>query len=325
MTRERRLIVAISLNVVIVVVQVVAGVVAGSLGLLADAGHNLADVAAIVVSLVAVRLARRPATPQRSFGWHRSTILAAQANAVGILVVTALIAIEGVRRLLDPEPVDAGVVIVAAALGLVANAGAALVLHRDHGDDLNMRSALLHTVSDAAASAGVIVAGVIMALTSWYWVDPLVSLAIAAVIAARGVRLLGETASVLLESTPPGVDPLVLAAAMAGVEGVESVHDLHVWSLSSELRALAAHLVLDGHPTLEEAQVVGDRVRRHVSTRFAIGHATLELECEACSEPEEDPCGVDAHAVEAGLRGPNVEAGLRGPNAQAGHGHAHGH
>jgi cobalt-zinc-cadmium efflux system protein len=306
MTRERRLLAAIALNASIVVVQVVAGVVAGSLGLLADAGHNLADVAAVVVSLVAVRLARRPATPQRSFGWHRSTILAAQANAVAILVVTALIALEALERLRSPEPVAAGLVIVAAAAGLVANSIAALILHADHGHDLNMRSAVLHTASDAAASAGVVLAGLVMMVANGaYWIDPLVSLVIAAVIAVRGVKLLGETASVLLESTPAGLDPLALGAAMAEVEGVESVHDLHVWSLSSELHALAAPPVLDGHPTLEEAQVVGDRVRRHVAVRFAIAHATLELECEACAEPEEDPCGMGAHALASGSEGHN--------------------
>jgi cobalt-zinc-cadmium efflux system protein len=300
MTRERRLAVAIGLNGGIVAVQVVGGVMAGSLGLLADAGHNLADVAAVVVSLVALRLTRRPATPRRSFGWHRSTILAAQANAAAILVVTALVAVEAVHRLRTPEPVDGGLVIVVAALGLVANALAALVLHGDHGHDLNMRSVVLHTVSDAAASAGVLVAGAVMTVVGgWYWLDPLVSLAIAGVIAGRGVRLLGETASVLLESAPRGIDAVALAGAMAGVDGVESVHDLHVWSLSSELHALAAHLVLEGHPTLEEAQVVGDRVRRHLAAGFAIAHATLELECEACAEGEVDPCGVDAHALAA--------------------------
>jgi cobalt-zinc-cadmium efflux system protein len=304
MTRERRLMLAIGLNGLIVAVQVVAGVAADSLGLLADAGHNLADVAAVVVSLVALRLARRPATPRRSFGWHRSTILAAQANAVAILVVTALVGIEAVQRLLAPEPVDGGLVIAAAALGLVANTAAAVILHGDGGHDLNIRSAVLHTVSDAAASAGVLVAGVVIAVAGgWYWLDPLVSLAIAAVIAARGVRLLGETASVLLESTPAGLDAVGLADAMAGVDGVESVHDLHVWSLSSELHALAAHLVLEGHPTLEEAQVVGDRVRRHLASGYAIAHATLELECEACADPEDDPCGMDALAVAHGHGG----------------------
>jgi cobalt-zinc-cadmium efflux system protein len=296
MTRERRLWVAVALNLVIVVVQVVGGVVSGSLGLLADAGHNVADVAAVALSLVAVRLTRRPATPQRSFGWHRSTILAAQANAAAILAVTALVAFEAVVRLRAPGPVDGGLVVVVAALGLVGNATAALVLHRDHGHDLGVRSALLHTVGDAAASAGVLVAGGVIALTAGtYWLDPAVSLVVAAVIAWRGVKLLGETARVLLEETPAGLDAVALAAAMAEVDGVESVHDLHVWSLSSDLRALAAHLVLEGHPSLEDAQVVGDRVRRRLAA-FAIAHATLELECEACADPDDDPCGVDAHA-----------------------------
>jgi cobalt-zinc-cadmium efflux system protein len=309
MTRERRLWAAIGLNVVIVAVQAVAGVVAHSLGLVADASHNLADVTALVISLVAVRLALRPATPRRSFGWHRSTILAAQANAAGILVVTALITLEAVGRLREPGPVDGGLVIVVAALGLAANSVAALLLHRGHGHDLNMRSAMLHAASDAAASAGVLVAGVAMTVAGGlYWLDPLVSLVIALVIAYRAVGLLRETADVLLESTPAGLDSGELAVAMAGVAGVESVHDLHVWSLSSELRALAAHLVLTGHPTLEEAQVVGDRVRRELVARFTIAHATLELECEPCAVGE-DPCGMD----------------IRVAVAAGGHEHDHGH
>jgi cobalt-zinc-cadmium efflux system protein len=298
MSRERRLWAAIGLNAVIVVVQVIGGLVSGSLGLLADAGHNFADVAAIVVSLVALRLTRRPATPQRSFGWHRATILAAQANAAAILVVTALISIEAVGRLRSPDPVDGVIVIVIAGLGMVANSIAAVILHRDHGHDLNMRSAMLHTISDAAASAGVVVAGTIIVVADgWYWVDPGVSLLIAVVIAWRGIGLLRETAGVLLEWSPAGIDPEALRLAMAEVDGVESVHDLHVWSLSSDLRALAAHVVVEGHPTLEEAQVVADRVRRHVGEVYAIGHATIELECEACAEPHEDPCAVDAHAT----------------------------
>jgi cobalt-zinc-cadmium efflux system protein len=294
MSRERRLVTAIVLNVIIVAVQVVAGAVAGSVGLLADAAHNVADVAAMGISLVAVRLARRPATPRRSFGWHRSTILAAQANAAVILVMTVLLTIEAVDRLRSPVPVDGGVVVVAAGLGLLVNGVAAALLHGDHGHDLNMRSATLHALGDAGASAGVLAAGLVIAVTGgFYRLDPAVSLAIGFFIAWRAVRLLGETADVLLESVPAGLDPEALTVAMAAVEGVESVHDLHVWSLSSELRALAAHLVLEGHPTLEEAQVVGDRVRQRLSAGFAIGHATLELECEACADGDVDPCGVD--------------------------------
>jgi cobalt-zinc-cadmium efflux system protein len=291
MSRERRLATAIVLNVTIVAVQLIAGVVAGSVGLLAD---NVADVAAMGLSLVAVRLARRPATPRRSFGWHRSTILAAQANAAAILVMTVLLAIEAVDRLRYPVPVDGGLVVVAAGLGLLANGAAAALLHGDHGHDLNMRSAMLHALGDAGASAGVLAAGLVIAVTGGYYrLDPAVSLAISLFIAWRALRLLGETADVLLESTPAGLDTGALTAAMAGVDGVESVHDLHVWSLSSDLRALAAHVVLDGHPTLEEAQVVGDRVRQRLTAGFAIAHATLELECEACADGDAEPCGVE--------------------------------
>lgn len=288
---------ALGLNLVIVVVQVVAGFAANSLSLLADAGHNLTDVAAVVLSLVAVRMATRPATARRSFGWHRSTILAAQANAAMLLVVTGLIVFEAVGRLRDPEPVESGIVIAAAALGLVANALAALILIERQGSrDLNMRSAVLHMVSDAAASAGVLVAAVVMTVVGGaYWLDPVVSILISLVIAWQAVGLLRETADVLLESTPEGLDPDELMGAMAATDGVESVHDLHVWSLSSDLRALAAHVVLDGHPTLEEAQVVGQRVKQGISGRFGIAHATLELECEACVT-EADPC-IDPASV----------------------------
>ncbi len=314
MTRERRLGIALAFNIVIVAIQVVAGFAASSLGLLADAGHNLTDVAAVVISLIAVRMALRPATPRRSFGFHRSTILAAQANAAAILVVTALIVFEAVSRLRDPEPVRGGIVIVVAGLAAVANTAAALILHERGGHDLNMRSAVLHMVGDAAASVGVLLAGAIMLVTDGnYWIDPAVSIVISVLICWRAVKLLGETADVLLESTPAGLDTDELVGAMADIEGVESVHDLHVWSLSSELRALAAHLVLDGHPTLEEAQLVGERVKHRLAGDFAIAHATLELECEPCAT-EADPCGMDAGALAASLA---AHAG--------GHSHSHSH
>ena len=295
-TREQRLRVALALNIVIVAIQVVAGLVAHSLGLIADAGHNLTDVAAVVVSLIAVRLAVRPATARRSFGYHRSTILAAQANAAGILVVSAIIVFEAVSRLREPEAVDGPLVIVVAGIGLAGNAIAALVLRERGPSDLNMRSAMLHMLGDAAASAGVLLAGIVMTARAGVdWLDPAVSILISVVLAWRAVGLLREAADVLLESTPAGIDTVELVTAMAAVDGVESVHDLHVWTLSSDLRALAAHLVLDGHPTLEEAQVVGDRVKARLAAGYAIGHATLELECEPCAT-EADPC-LDAVAV----------------------------
>lgn len=303
--RELRLRLALGLNIVIVVIQVVFGLAANSLGLLADAGHNLTDAAAVLASLVAVRLARRRPTSERSFGYHRGTVLAAQANAATILAITVLIVYEGIRRIIHPETVSGGVVVVVAVGAAVANVIAALALreghshgHGDHEDDgeegdLNMRSALLHMAGDALASVGVAIAGAVILLTGRFdRLDPAVSMGIGLLIAYQAWKLMRASADVLLESTPVGLDLNALTSTMATVAGVEQVHDLHVWSLSSEVRALSAHLVLAGHPTLEEAQAVGDAVKCAVTGRFRIAHATLELECETCSD-DGDWCAMD--------------------------------
>lgn len=297
MTRSRRLQLALGLNVALVVVQVGFGLVADSLGLLADAGHNLSDVAAVVVSLVAVQWARRAPTAERSYGYHRGTILAALANAAMILAVAAFILYEGVRRLGESPSVQGGLVVAVALAAFVVNAGSALVL-REHGSDLNMRSALLHMAGDAAASLGVALAGAVILVTGGFrWLDPVVSMAIAVLIAAEALRLVRQATEVLLESTPKDVKLDRLTATIGAVEGVETVHDLHVWSLSSDVRALSAHVVLAGHPSLEEAQVVGERIKAAVATPFSIAHSTLELECEPCEDGTADscgPCGMDA-------------------------------
>jgi len=293
-SRARRLSVALGLNVVLVAAQLGFGIVARSLGLLADAGHNLSDVAAVVVSLVAVQWARRSPTAERSYGYHRGTILAALANAAMILAATCFLIYEGVRRLAHPQPVRGGLVVAVALAAFAVNALAALVL-REHGSDLNMRSALLHMAGDAVASLGVAAAGAVILLTGGYlWLDPAVSMAIGALIAVEAFRLVRQAADVLLESTPKDVDISRLTQAIATVEGVETIHDLHVWSLSSEVRALSAHVVLAGRPTLEEAQVVGERIKTVVSGPFTIAHSTLELECVACSDSQDGPCDMDA-------------------------------
>ena len=295
MTRSRRLAVALVLNVVLVVTQVVYGLVAHSLGLLSDAGHNLTDVAAVLTSLIAVRWAKRAPTPSRSYGFHRSTILAALANAASLLAVTAFIVVEGISRLRHPRPVQGGIVVAVALVAFLINAGSALILeHRS--SDLNVRSALLHMVGDAVASLGVAVAGLVILLTDGsYWLDPLVSIALGLFIAWKAFAILGQAADVLLESTPKDLDLAELARTVTGVDGVENIHDLHVWSLSSEVRALSAHLVLTGHPTLEEAQAIGDEVKRTVARPFAVAHATFELECEPCL-PGDPGCPMETAA-----------------------------
>jgi cobalt-zinc-cadmium efflux system protein len=293
--RERRLVIAIVLNVGIVVAQLVAGFASGSLGLLADAGHNLTDVLAIAVALIAVMLTRRPRTGQRSFGWHRATVLAALFNAASILAVCVFVVYESIERLRDPQPVEGGIVVAFALLGALFNAIAAFVVH-DGSNDVNMRGALLHLISDALTSVAVAACGVVMLVTDgFYWLDPAVALLISVLIAWQGWRLARTALDILLESTPDGLDPDAVTSAIEAVDGVDAVHDFHVWSLSSEMRALSAHVVVSGHPTLEEAQVVGARVKEVLAHEFAIAHATLELECEPCAD---DPhCDADAIPV----------------------------
>lgn len=295
MTRSARLGAALAVNIVLVAGQVVAGVAAHSTSLLADAGHNLTDVAGIAISLLAVRWAMRPPSEERSFGNHRSTILAALVNAGSLAAVTVAIVAESIYRLVHPEDVDGGIVMVVAAAAVLANFGAALLL-RDGSHDLGMRSVLTHMVADVAASGCVLVAGLVIVVTGgggWDRVDPVASLLVAVLIVVQAVRLLRESTEVLLESTPPDVDLAALRKVITGVPGVDELHDLHVWSLSSELRVLSAHLVLSGHPTLEEAQAVGGRVRAEVVGPFDIAHTTFELECERCVDEIGDPCGMD--------------------------------
>jgi len=292
--RSRRLSITLGLNAVLALTQVVAGVAAHSMGLLADAGHNLTDAAGIAVSLVAVRLTLRPRSASRSFGWHRGPILAALVNAAVIAVVTVAIAAGSIERLVHPRAVHGAVVLVVAAVAFVVNAGAALVLREDTAD-LNMRSAFLHMGGDALGSLAVLVAGIVLvADPSLERVDPIAALAVGVLILVEALRILRATMAVLLESVPEDIDLGELTAAMGAVAGVAEVHDLHVWSISSDLRALSAHVVLTGHPTLEEAQVVGDRVKAALAGSFAIAHSTLELECERCVDGEVDPCLVDA-------------------------------
>jgi cobalt-zinc-cadmium efflux system protein len=292
-SRTRRLVVALGLNIALAGVQLAGGLVAHSVGLLSDAGHNITDVAGVGMSLLAVRWATRPRSPSHSFGYHRGPILAALGNAAVIAVITVAIVVESVLRLLHPHAVHGGLVVIVAAVAFVTNGLAALTL-RERGRDLNMRSAALHMGGDALGSLAVLGSGaVLVANPSLTWADPTASLVVALIIVVEAYRLLRASLDVLLESSPADVDLTELTAVMGQVPGVAEIHDLHVWSLSSDVRALSAHVVLTGHPTLEQAQVVGDRVKSAIGGPFTIAHTTLELECERCIDGEVDPCLMD--------------------------------
>jgi cobalt-zinc-cadmium efflux system protein len=244
-------------------------------------GRDLLVAILIALALGAVLIARRPATGARSFGWLRGGVLAAQANAAAVLALSLLLLAGSVARLRSPAEVRGGLVLAVAGVAFLVNGGAALLLRHDH--DLATRSALLHLAGDAAASFVVAVAGGVIAVTGRYdALDPAASCLVAVLVLASGWRLLRQANAVLLEGTPHDVSPAAVTATMAAVPGVESVHDLHVWSLDGTRHALSVHVVVAGHPTLEEAQLVATEVKRAVSAPYGIAHATVELECEGC-------------------------------------------
>lgn len=302
MTRTTRLVLALAINGALVIGEAVTGLSSHSAALLSDAGHNLTDVVAIAISLLAVRWALRPRSDQRSFGNHRGPILAALANAAILGVVTVAILAISVERLVHPTHVHGAVVVVVAAVATAANLLAVLAL-REGGHDHNMRANVVHMAADAMSSLAVLVAGVLILTlgTGLDRADPIASVLVSVLICVEAARLVRTSADVLLESTPRDVDLGALRAAITAVDAVAEVHDLHVWSLSSDVRALSAHLVLSGHPSLEAAQAVGEQVRTQISGSFDIAHTTFALECERC-EDEGDPCDMDEIGVGSGRR-----------------------
>ena len=246
------------------------------------------------LALVATRLALRPATAAKSFGYHRATILAALANATAIVLVTLGVVALAAYRLAHPAHVHGALVVIVATGGLLGNAAAALLL-RDGTKDLNFRAVALHFAGDALAALGVMVAGGVILLTGRFEaIDPAVALLIALLIGEEAWRLVRASLDVLLEATPSDLDVAAVASVISATPGVTEVHDLHCWSLSSDVRALSAHVVLDGHPTLEQAQVIGELVKVSVGERFRVAHATLEMECEPCADDVADACAVEA-------------------------------
>jgi cobalt-zinc-cadmium efflux system protein len=266
--------IVLGITVLVMVAEAVGGWLAGSLALLADAGHMLADVAAIGLALLVARLAERPATSERSFGLLRLEIVAALVNGALLLAIAAGIGVEAVRRFAQPQPVDGALLLGVAALGLAANAAGAAVLHRGHRHSLNERGAYLHVVSDLLGSIGALGAGVVIVATGWVAADPLISLFIAALILVGAWRLVRESVDVLLEATPSHVSLAEVHDRMASVPGVASVHDLHVWTVTSGVVAMSGHLVVRDPA---ENQRILETVQQRLEA-LGIGHVTVQIE-----------------------------------------------
>jgi cobalt-zinc-cadmium efflux system protein len=266
---------AVALNVGFVAVEAGFGVAAHSLALLADAGHNLGDVLGLLLAWGATRLARRKPSQRRTYGWRSSSILAAMLNAGLLLIAVGGIAWEAVRRFGSPGEVVGMTVIWVAAAGVVLNTATALLFVAGRKHDLNIRAAFLHMAADAAVSAGVVVAGIVMLRTGWVWLDPTVSLVIAAVILVGTWGLLRESVDLALAAVPAGIDPAAVEAYLNELPGVTAVHDLHIWGMSTTESALTAHLV---KPDPRDDDELLARACRDLHDRFGIGHATLQWE-----------------------------------------------
>jgi cobalt-zinc-cadmium efflux system protein len=254
----------------------------------------LSDVAGLTIALVAQRLLDRPATVRHSFGLQRAEVLGAQANGVALLVVAGWIVFEATRRIGEPLEVVGGGLLAVAVLGLAVNLGSAVLLAGARGQSLNMRGAFVHMVLDAAASVAAIAAGVAVVVWQADWADPVMSILIAALVLWSAWGLLRDTAHVLLESTPRGMDPAAVEAALVAHADVKAVHHVHLWNLASDVPALSAHVVLEGEVSLHEAQASGDRLKALLDERFGIAHATLELECHECPPAPDEPTRTPA-------------------------------
>jgi len=287
-TRTTRLSLALVLNVILTVGLVVAGRSAHSTGLMADAGHNLTDAAAVLIVLVAEFLGMRPATARRSYGLQRASILAAFVNGVVLLAVTGSIAWFAIARLLSPHPVHGATVLIAATISAGINLAVVRLLVEGH-EDLSMRSAWLHAVGDVLGSAVVAISGLVALLASGPIVeriDPIASLLVAGLIITEAFRITRGSVHILLEGVPADLDLDEVRSTMCEVSGVIEVHDLHVWSLSSASRALSAHLVIEGDPMLSAAAKTLATTRTLLLDRFNIDHATMELEANSCEGGE---------------------------------------
>ncbi|WP_326525124.1 cation diffusion facilitator family transporter [Sphingomonas sp.] len=275
-----------ALNLGFVIVEGTFGILADSVALLADAGHNLSDVLGLLIAWGAATLAKRPASARYTFGLKSSSILAALANAILLLLAVGAILWETLRRLGDPPPVQGMTVVVVATIGIAINVGTALLFARGRHGDLNIRGAYLHMAVDALVSAGVVVAGLLILWTGFVWIDPLVSLVIVGVILWGTWGLFRDSLGMALQAVPPGIDPAKVAATLEGLPGVARLHDLHIWPMSTTENALTAHLVMPGgHP----GDAFLNDLQHRLDHDFGIGQATVQI------ETGEDGCGIHAH------------------------------
>jgi cobalt-zinc-cadmium efflux system protein len=289
-TGDRRLFWAVAVNMGLTVAQVIGGLVSGSLALIADALHNFSDAVALIIAVVARRIARRPATEAMNFGYGRAEVVAALVNYTTLVVLALYLIYEGILRLFDPQPIDGWLVVWIAAIALVVDLVTAALTWAMSKDSMNIRAAFLHNLADALGSVAVIVAGTLVIVMGWVWVDPLVTLMIAGYILWHVQAEIGGVIRVLMLGRPPQIEAEAVARAIEGLPGVQGVHNLRLWSVQEHEAAFEAHLVIAAG-AWGRADRIKAGVKALLADGYGIHHSTLELECAVHVCPDADRIG----------------------------------
>lgn len=291
---KRGLLIALSITFLMMFAEIIGGLMANSLALLSDAGHMFTDTLALALSFFAMKFAEMPATGKKTFGFYRLEILAALLNGSILVLISFYIIYQAYLRILDPQPVEGGLMLIVAVIGLIVNITGALFLARFRSESLNIRGAFLHIIGDAVSSVGVIIGGFIITATGWFLIDPILSIAIALGIIAGAVGLLAESVNVLLESTPSHINIEAISEEIGRLEGVREAYHIHVWTITSGVYALSAHVVVDDLLVSRSRQLL-TAIQDLLIRRFNVRHSTIQFECERC-----DPDTVCALPVDAG-------------------------
>jgi cobalt-zinc-cadmium efflux system protein len=279
---SKRLKIALGIVLCILALEIAGGIISNSLALLGDAGHMLVDALALGLSLFAILFARRPANPQKTFGYYRVEIMAALANGTILAFVAVYIFYEAYKRFSSPVEVNTQVMLIVAVIGLCANLSAMLLLRGVRGANLNIRAAFWHVMGDTISSVGVIIAAIVIYFTGWQFADALIAVLIGCVILWGAVKLVRESVEILMEAVPGHIQVDTVIDSIKVVPGVEEVHDVHIWTITSGLHALSAHVVIEDQQVSKSTDIV-QAINTMLMDKFDIGHTTLQLECDTCA------------------------------------------
>ncbi len=278
---QRRLLIALAITGSMTIVELVGGLMSNSLALLGDAGHMFTDTLALGLSLLALTLAKRPASRKRTYGFYRAEVLAALTNGAVLILITVYIFYEAYQRFVEPPEVEGGLMLGVAAIGLVANVVGISILRSASRDNLNVKGAFLHMWGDAASSVGVIAGGIVILVTGWTVADPVISILIGILILRGAAGLVLESSDILLEAVPKHLDVGQISNGLKEVRGVRDIHDMHLWTITSGIYALSCHVLIEDQMVSDSARIV-EEINETLGKKFGIGHSTLQLECEEC-------------------------------------------